>query len=86
MQKRAALIKARLALGLTQPQMAERLGITRLAVLNIEVGRRDPSYELMLKWNEVLGPRGGLHLWAGTRVHGIVSDVLKRERTRAPAA
>jgi DNA-binding XRE family transcriptional regulator len=63
MERRHELIHARERAGYTQQALAERLGITRLAVLNIEVGRRDPGHALMLKWTEALGPYGTLELW-----------------------
>lgn len=54
---------ARMRAGLSQTEFAKKLGITRLAVLNIEVGRRSPSMSLALRWTQALGPHGHLNLF-----------------------
>ena len=54
MEARTRLREAREALNLTQEELAKRLGITRLGVLNIEVGRRNPSHALMIRWAQEL--------------------------------
>lgn len=41
-------------LGLTQKDMAEKLGIARATYTNIELGRKDPSLRLALKIKEIL--------------------------------
>jgi putative transcriptional regulator len=55
MQPRTRLRQAREALGWTQEELAKRLGVSRLGVLNIEVGRRHPSHALMVRWAKELG-------------------------------
>jgi DNA-binding XRE family transcriptional regulator len=82
MERREALTQARINLGLSQRAFAAKLGVHRSTVLNIEVGRRDPSYELMLRWTDALGPHGHFDLWEGTKVHSLRKDILARERDR----
>jgi DNA-binding XRE family transcriptional regulator len=48
---------------MTQPELAAKLGIARLSVLNIEVGRRNPGHDLMVRWIEALGPDATMELW-----------------------
>lgn len=45
----------RLALGLTQGELAERLGVSRQTIISIEGGRYDPSLPLALKLAVALG-------------------------------
>jgi len=47
----------RLALGLTQEQLAERAGVSRQTIISIEGGRYDPSLSLALKLASLLGER-----------------------------
>lgn len=42
---------------LTQQELADRIGVTRSAYSNIEVGIRNPSLKLSLKLKEVLNYR-----------------------------
>jgi DNA-binding XRE family transcriptional regulator len=52
---RNRLRAARERLGLTQPELARRLGLTRLYVQAVEVGRRGASYATMVRWARELG-------------------------------
>jgi transcriptional regulator with XRE-family HTH domain len=52
---RRALIGARLAAGLTQKQLAERLGTTQSAVDRLESGQRMPTLDTLYKLAAVLG-------------------------------
>ncbi|MDH3284615.1 MAG: helix-turn-helix transcriptional regulator [Acidobacteriota bacterium] len=45
---RIHLKRFRLSAGLTQEQLAERVGVTRQTILSIEKGRYKPSIELAL--------------------------------------
>ncbi|MBE7699584.1 helix-turn-helix transcriptional regulator [Oerskovia sp. Sa1BUA8] len=45
----------RAALGLTQAQLAERLGVSRQTVISIERGRFDPSLPLAFRLSALLG-------------------------------
>jgi len=47
----------RLALGLTQEQLAERAGVSRQTIISIEGGRYDPSLALAMKLASLLGER-----------------------------
>lgn len=42
--------------GHTLKDVADMLGISRMHLIAIEQGRRDPQPELMVKWLELLGP------------------------------
>ncbi|MBU0927400.1 MAG: helix-turn-helix transcriptional regulator [Spirochaetes bacterium] len=47
----------RLALGMTQGQLAERVEVSRQTIISIESGRYDPSLSLALKLAALLGER-----------------------------
>ncbi len=49
--------KRRKALGLTQREMAEKLGIARVTYTNIEGGRKDPSLRVALHIKKLLNCR-----------------------------
>jgi DNA-binding XRE family transcriptional regulator len=53
---RSRLLSQRQHLGLTRPQLAAQLGVSRNMVYSVEVGRRDPGLSLARKWLEILGP------------------------------
>ena len=55
MENRVA--QERLRLGLSQAQLAERLGVSRQTVISIEKGRFDPSLPLAFGLARVLGRR-----------------------------
>jgi transcriptional regulator with XRE-family HTH domain len=52
---RRALIGARLAAGLSQKELAARLGTTQSAIARLESGTRLPSVETLYKLAQVLG-------------------------------
>ncbi len=54
---RRALIAARLRAGLTQAQVAERLGITRLAIARLESGTSTPTVETLRRLADALAIR-----------------------------
>ena len=45
----------RMNLGLTQEELASRLGITRAAITNYEMGRSEPSFEALCCMTRELG-------------------------------
>lgn len=55
MGKRLKLLVFRKQEGLTQQQMAEKLGITSTHYSRIETGDSNPSYELLKKFQEEFG-------------------------------
>ncbi|TAK34538.1 MAG: helix-turn-helix domain-containing protein [Chloroflexota bacterium] len=52
---RQSLIGARLAAGLTQKQLAERIGTTQPAIARLERGERWPSVETLYRLAKALG-------------------------------
>ncbi|MBC7294179.1 MAG: helix-turn-helix transcriptional regulator [Thermoleophilia bacterium] len=52
---RRALVEARKSLGLTQADLARRVGLTRAAYSNIECGTKNPSLETALRIAAALG-------------------------------
>lgn len=53
--KRESLIKAREAAGMSQDDLAGAVGVTRWTINRIEVGERNPSFDLMQKIMAALG-------------------------------
>ncbi len=51
------LIAARVRAGLTQAELAERMGTTQSAVARIESGRRLPSMKTLLRYANATGSR-----------------------------
>jgi transcriptional regulator with XRE-family HTH domain len=51
---RSRLVQARLDAGVSQAEIAERIGLSLWAISRIENGFRNPSYETMRKWVEAL--------------------------------
>lgn len=49
------LCKARVAAGLSQTQLAKKVGINRVSVVNIEKGRQRPPLDLLWQIAEVFG-------------------------------
>ena len=52
---RKALIGARLATGLTQRQLAERMGTSQAAIARLESGRRLPTIDTLYRLAQILG-------------------------------
>jgi DNA-binding XRE family transcriptional regulator len=44
-------------------EFCKLLGITRMHMTTVEVGRREPSLELALRWMEVLGPEAKISMF-----------------------
>ena len=47
----------RKSLGLTQEQLAKKVGVTRQTIIALEQGRYNPSLELAFKINKALGKK-----------------------------
>jgi DNA-binding transcriptional regulator YiaG len=54
----AIFAQAREALGMTQMEFAEAIGVTNVWVSNVETGHRKPSPELLAKLAELMGIGG----------------------------
>jgi ribosome-binding protein aMBF1 (putative translation factor) len=52
-----AVIKARIAAGLTQEQMAQRMGTTQPVIARLESGRAKPSMSTLLRVAKATGTR-----------------------------
>ena len=70
--KREDLIKAREAAGLSQDELASAAGVTRWTINRIEVGERNPSFDLMQK---IIAALGG----------GVSADIFTPLEAPAPA-
>jgi len=66
--KRRKLAAARELAGLTQKALADKMGVHRLVVVAVEMGRRNPSVPTMAKWIRALGPYGSLDLFGLERI------------------
>jgi transcriptional regulator with XRE-family HTH domain len=63
-RRRPALKKARERAGLSQRQLAERIGISRAFVIAVEVGRRNPKLGIMERWAKALGRKASFDLFS----------------------
>jgi transcriptional regulator with XRE-family HTH domain len=52
--RREGLIAHRMAQGIHQETLAEMLGVSRYMITACEIGLRDPSLEMMIKWAKAL--------------------------------
>lgn len=62
--QRTALIHARMALGLTRAELADKIGMDRSVIFRVEEGADDPSLEKMRRWVKALGEGASLDLFA----------------------
>jgi len=63
-----AVAEARRAQGMSQTQLADRVGVSRFTVLNLERGHRSVGAGTVLRVAQALG------LFAGSPLHGALSD------------
>ncbi len=75
------LLTGRLALGLTQEELAERTGITQAALSRYEGGAREPDEQTIAALAEVLGVTPSL-LERGGRLHGAIAAGAHMRRRR----
>jgi transcriptional regulator with XRE-family HTH domain len=54
-EQRKLLVQRRNELGLTQQQLADKLGCIQLSVSNIEIGKNQPTPEMLQKICKALG-------------------------------
>lgn len=57
-----ALISARVEAGLTQAQVAERMGTTQSVIARLEGGRTLPSLKTLYRYADATGTRPEIHL------------------------
>jgi DNA-binding XRE family transcriptional regulator len=67
-----------------QRDFAKKLGITRLHMTSIEVGRRTPSIELALRWLALLAPEARLDMFGPLPVVEDRLRVLKQLQKVSP--
>jgi DNA-binding XRE family transcriptional regulator len=70
--------------GLMQRDFAAQLGITRLHMTSIEMGRRTPSVELALRWLALLAPQARLEMFGPLPVVEERVRALKRLQEVSP--
>jgi DNA-binding XRE family transcriptional regulator len=58
------LVEARHKVGLTQAQLAERMGTTQSAIARLESARHMPSLDMAARYAEAVGQRLDIHLHA----------------------
>jgi len=75
------ILSARLKAGLTQRQLADRLGVTQPVVAAYESGRRQPTVQTLMRILSAAGFDLRLSL-APHEDHDEVLESLERERTR----
>ncbi|OEH66159.1 MULTISPECIES: helix-turn-helix domain-containing protein [Lactobacillus] len=51
-KRNLALIFKRIKLGLSQAELAEKLNVSPALISQIESGKRNPSYKMMVKFSE----------------------------------
>lgn len=68
------LIQARNRAGLSQAQVAKRMGTTQSAIARLESGRRSPSMRTLARFAEATGTRAEIRLVAVTRRHADKSS------------
>jgi DNA-binding XRE family transcriptional regulator len=69
---------------LMQRDFAQMLGITRLHMTSIEMGRRTPSTELALRWLALLAPQARLEMFGPLPVVEERVRALKRLQEVSP--
>ena len=69
---------------LMQRDFAKRLGVTRLHMTAIEMGRRRPSVELALRWLALLAPEARLSMFGDVPVIAGRIAAMKRLQKLSP--
>lgn len=68
MEKREGLIAFRKSLGLTQADMADKLGCVKLYINDLELCRRDASIPFWYNFQEVFGIEDS-KMWSLIKIH-----------------
>lgn len=70
----------RIAAGWTQVQAADRVGITKAAYSNIETGKRKPSYDVLVKLENLFGKsHRELFAPAPGEIHGTMASISQKK-------
>lgn len=77
------LVAARLAAGLTQAELAAKVGTTHSAIARLESGTVTPTVETLARLAEVLGLRFVIAPWVGLTAHPVERRGLTLEDLRA---
>jgi len=72
MRLQGQLLAGRRAAGLTQAEVAERLGVSRRTFQRMEDGEADPSFMLLFHWADVVG----IAITSAPRVKSVKPDAL----------
>ena len=80
---RRALVAARLAAGLTQAELAARVGTTQSAVARLESGTITPTVETLCRLADVLGLRFEIAPQGGLTAHAVAPPGLTLRDLRA---
>src|SRR6266540_1190453 len=80
---RRALIAARLAVGLTQAELAARVGTTQSAIARLESGSVAPTIETLSRLADMLGLRFEIAPRVGLAAHSVEPRGLTLEDLRA---
>jgi len=64
------MIEARQAAGLTQTQIATRMGTSQSAVARLENARHMPTFEMIARYAAAIGRRLDIHLVPSSGEHG----------------
>lgn len=82
------LKEARQAIGATQEQIAEHLGVTRVAYTNIENGKRDPDTDTLIALAKRFGVSAdfllGIEKAAQQELDGQVDEFIRRASQLTP--
>jgi DNA-binding XRE family transcriptional regulator len=65
-------------------EFCKLLGITRMHMTTVEVGRREPSLELALRWIEVLGPEARMSMFGPLPIAEERVRTIKRLQELSP--
>jgi transcriptional regulator with XRE-family HTH domain len=74
---------ARRRAGLTQAQLAERLGVSQVAVARLEKAGANPTVDTLARALWATGSR--LELSAGERAAGVDESLVRQQLERSPA-
>ena len=65
------MIEARQAAGLTQAEIASRMGTTQSVIARLETARHMPTFDLVARYAAAIGRRLDIHLVPNGSAHGV---------------